>query len=63
MRPETVCVDENYHDALVTPCTGFEDVDGVNGVWMRSCPQCNGLLCKSSPSETLRCICGWEWKP
>ena len=61
MGLETVCIDDD-RGALVTPRRGLEPVDSENGVWMRSCPQCNGVLCKSSPNQTLRCVCGWEWQ-
>jgi hypothetical protein len=53
MRAETVSIDNE--NALVTP--ELEAVEAERGFWMRSCPQCNRVLCKSSPDETLRCIC------
>jgi hypothetical protein len=61
MRPETVCIVDDG-DYLLTPSQELEVVETENGVWMRSCPQCNAALRKSSPYETLRCVCGWEWK-
>jgi hypothetical protein len=54
---QTVCIDD---DDLLTP--ELEAVEVKKGFWMRSCPWCNRVLCKSSTDETLRCICGWNWQ-
>jgi hypothetical protein len=39
-----------------------ETVHSLQGVWMRLCPVCQAVLCKSEPSEPVRCVCGWEWQ-
>ena len=61
MRPDVVCSDDDQGD-LLTLTKEVESVDSANGAWMRCCPRCSVVLWKSSPCESVRCVCGWEWQ-
>jgi hypothetical protein len=61
MRLDVVCSDDDRVD-LLAPSNEVESVDPANGVWMRCCPQCNVVLWKSTPCETVHCVCGWMWQ-
>ena len=61
MRLDVVCSDDDQAE-LLAPSMEAESVDSAGGVWMRCCPQCNVVLWKSTPRETVRCACGWEWQ-
>jgi hypothetical protein len=65
MKPEMLCVD--FDDAELAPTTSdlrpeFQPGEPELGLWMRTCPFCQVILCKSSPNVVLYCACGWEWK-
>jgi hypothetical protein len=47
-------------DEVETPSFGVAEIP--DRVWMRTCPQCNLLLFKTSDDETAQCVCGWEWQ-
>jgi hypothetical protein len=58
MPAELVADDENLATQSETPPT----LDELEGVWMRPCPVCQVVLCKSTLSEPAHCPCGWEWQ-
>ena len=49
-------------EGLVQAGEAPAQVEVSGGVWMRICPLCHAVLCKSSPAVPVRCVCGWEWQ-
>jgi hypothetical protein len=58
MQADVIGIDDA--DDVLTPSQKPAAVAAA-GFWMRCCAQCSRVLCKSSPYEIVRCICGWEW--
>lgn len=59
MRAQTACTED---ESLVEASEALAQVEELGGVWMRLCPLCHAVLCKSSPDAPLRCVCGWDWR-
>jgi hypothetical protein len=60
MCPEAIDFENEVE--LLTSSYDWEAEESLRGVWMRACPHCNAVLCKTSLGDAVRCACGWEWQ-
>lgn len=60
MCPEAI----DYEDGVEQLTSSYdpEVQETSQCVWMRACPHCNAMLCKTTLGDAVRCACGWEWQ-